>query len=98
MKILVLSYGSAETVPQDSDIRSGHRAHLRSLGDRLLSSGAFQSEDGAHELGRALLVEMEHEAEARTFVAADPFTTAGITTRIEIFRWNLKWWQGQPLG
>jgi uncharacterized protein YciI len=41
---------------------------------------------------------MANEAEARAFVEADPFTTAGITTRIEVFRWNVKWWQGQPLG
>jgi uncharacterized protein len=74
--------------------REAHRAHLASVGDRLISAGALLDDDGVTIIGGATLLDTEDEDEARRFESEDPYAKAGIRRSVQVLQWRLRWWQG----
>jgi len=69
-------------------IRPDHIKYLEENVDKLLAAGAKLSDDGETMLGTFYIVDVETRAEAEAFVAADPFSRAGLPDRIVITRWR----------
>lgn len=78
-------------------LREAHRVHLRSIGSRLLASGALLAEDRSTVIGGISLIETESREEAEAFAAADPYSTAGIRHETHILYWRKRWWDGDFL-
>ena len=94
MPYLIIAEDHPNMERQREDVRQAHRAHLASVGVRLLASGALLAEDGKTILGGASLLDTDDEAEARQFEADDPYAKAGIRAKISIMPWRLRWWRG----
>ncbi|WP_159979087.1 MULTISPECIES: YciI family protein [unclassified Novosphingobium] len=72
-------------------LRDSHLAYWRSFGDRVAAGGALMSGDGqdALPIGSMLLVEAESMGEARSMLAADPFTLEGVFSGdVGVRRWR----------
>jgi len=65
-----------------------HVDYLRSQKNILVISGATRSDDGTQFLGSLLIVNVKARAEAQAFVDGDPFTKAGLFTKVTITRMN----------
>ncbi|MDF1678858.1 MAG: YciI family protein [Legionellaceae bacterium] len=78
-------------------IREAHRKHLRSIGDKLLASGALLDDDGITVIGGISLIDTEDRAEAEKFAYEDPYETAGIRKETLILKWRQRWWDGKFL-
>ena len=94
MPYLILADDHPGMERQREDVRAAHRAHLASVGGRLLASGALLGADGQTITGGASLLDTDDEAEARRFEAEDPYAKAGIRTKVTIIPWRLRWWRG----
>lgn len=77
------------------EIRNEHRNHLRSIGDKLLASGALLDEDGKSIIGGISLIDTNDRIEAEKFAFDDPYEKAGIRKETLILRWRRRWWNGE---
>ncbi|KTC99043.1 YciI-like protein [Legionella geestiana] len=82
---------------QREQIREAHREHLRSIGDKLLASGALLDDDGTTVIGGISLIDTEDRAEAEKFANDDPYGKAGIRKETLILKWRQRWWNGNFL-
>lgn len=77
--------------------RDAHRDHLRTIGKKLLASGALLDEDGHTVIGGISLIDTDNHNEAEKFALQDPYHKAGIRKDLKILRWRKRWWEGQCL-
>lgn len=68
--------------------RPAHLAFLDANAHRLLACGAKLTDDGARGIGSLYLLDTEDRAEAEAFVAADPFSAAGLFETVAVTRWR----------
>lgn len=94
MPFLILAYDHTNMHAERERVRESHRAHLASIGGRLLASGAILGEDGKTIIGGASLVDLETLEEARRFESEDPYAKAGIRKSVTVLTWRLRWWSG----
>ena len=78
-------------------IRDEHRAHLKSVGKKLLASGALLGEDEKTVIGGISLLDTEDYEEARQFAFHDPYEKAGIRKETNLLKWRKRWWEGEFL-
>lgn len=78
-------------------IRDKHRDHLRSVGKKLLASGALLAEDGKTVIGGISLLDTNNYNEAKQFAFKDPYQKAGIRKETKILKWRKRWWEGEFL-
>lgn len=78
--------------PGSADLRTAtrdvHLAFLDAHKHLLLACGAKLDDEGNAAGGGLYVVDVETRAEAEAFIAADPFTTAGLFERVVIQRWR----------
>lgn len=64
--------------------RPAHAEHLKAHNDQLLLAGPLLSDDGAAMIGSLLVVEMPDRAAVDRFLAADPYTKAGLFQSVTV--------------
>ena len=83
------------------DLRAKNReAHLKYLDanmSRLLAAGALISDDGTGGSGGILIVDTDDRKEAEAFIAADPFTKAGLFEKVTVTRWRKAYFDKKKL-
>jgi len=79
-------------------LREAHRQHLRSVGRKLIGSGALLDDDGKNILGGISLLDTDDKDEAVRFAEQDPYAKAGIRQETKIIRWRRRWLDGEFLG
>ena len=79
-------------------LRSAHRAHLESVGSRLLASGALLSDDGSEIIGGISLLDTNNREDAEKFAKEDPYSQENIRKNVHIIRWRRRWLDGKFLG
>lgn len=80
---LIVTFGDKS---KRDETRPAHREHLKGLFDRgkLVASGPFVDDEGA-----LIIYECADEAEARSLLAADPYSQAdGVIAEVQIRGWN----------
>ncbi|EFH09706.1 YciI family protein [Pseudoroseomonas cervicalis] len=68
--------------------RAEHLDWLDSQVEKLLACGAKLKDDGSDAGGGVYVVDVETREAAEAFIAADPFTKAGLFERMQITRWR----------
>lgn len=63
-----------------------HQRYVDDNADLIVLSGPLTDEDGRVRLGQLFVLEAPSAAEAKAFIAADPFTRAGVFSAIDIDR------------
>jgi uncharacterized protein YciI len=69
-------------------VRPDHLAYVEANVHRLLAAGAKLSDDGATALGTLYLIDTDERGEAEAFVAADPYSKAGVFGTVTVTRWR----------
>jgi len=63
--------------------RAAHFLHVERVIDRIAIAGPMKTDDGGFA-GSIFIIDAESEADARAFLAADPYFTADIWERFEV--------------
>jgi uncharacterized protein len=69
-------------------MRPEHLAFLEEHKAMLLACGAKLQDDGSDAGGGIYIIDVEDRPEAEAFIAADPFSKAGLFQRVQITRWR----------
>lgn len=69
-------------------VRPQHLAFLADWEARLIAAGAKLSDDGLSAHGSFYILDTDERAEAEAFIAADPYSQAGVFGSIRIERWR----------
>jgi hypothetical protein len=64
--------------------RPAHAEHLKAHNAQLVLAGPLLGDDGATMIGSLLVVEMADRAAVDKFLAADPYTKAGLFQSVSI--------------
>lgn len=68
--------------------RPAHMAYLDANIAKVLAAGAKLSDDGETASGTLYIIDTDSRAEAEAFLAADPFTQAGLPEKTTVIRWR----------
>lgn len=88
MPFLIETWDKPESSKLRTDTRPDHIKYLESRLDKLLGAGAKLSDDGETAFGTVYIVDTDERAQAEAFLAADPFTKAGLPGRVVLTRWR----------
>ncbi len=98
MPYLIYALDFKNKAKQREKIREAHRTHLRSMGKKLLASGALLDDDGQTVIGGISLIDTDDFAEAQKFAYDDPYAKAGIRKETQVLKWRKRWWEGEFLS
>ena len=59
-------------------VRPEHKAYLAAVADRIAFAGPLTTDDGQQMLGSLLAIDFESRDAAQAWLAAEPFTRAGL--------------------
>ena len=68
--------------------RAVHIEYLTKNKHLLLAAGALIDDDGTGGNGGILIIDTDDRKEAERFIAADPFSKAGLFEKVTITRWR----------
>ena len=77
-----------------ADNRPAHLEHLDRYAAKLLAGGAVLADDGATPVGSLIVIDSEDRAEVEAFLAADPFTRAGLFASVSVHAWRKVFFAG----
>ena len=69
-------------------VRPDHLGYVEANVHRLLAAGAKLSDDGTSALGTLYLIDTDERGVAEAFVAADPYSKAGVFGTVTLTRWR----------
>jgi hypothetical protein len=72
-------------------IRSEHKAYLARVADRIAFAGPLLTDDGTTMIGSLLVIDFASGDDAREWLAAEPFTLAGIYEKSSIRPFQNLW-------
>ncbi len=79
------------------EVRPAHVAYLKANLSKMIAGGALLDDAGATGFGGIILLDTDDRAEAEAFVAADPYTQAGLFESVTISRWRKAFLDGKAL-
>ncbi|MCQ4159607.1 YciI family protein [Roseomonas sp. GC11] len=88
MPYMIETWDKPDSQALRQSTRAVHLDFLQSQAQKLLACGAKLQDDGSDGGGSFYIVDVETRAEAEAFIAADPFTQAGLFGRTQITRWR----------
>jgi uncharacterized protein len=65
-------------------MRPAHKAYLAQVAERIAFAGPLTLDDGQTMIGSLLAIDFSSRDEARAWLAAEPFTQAGLYTAVSI--------------
>ncbi len=88
MPFLILTFDKpAHRHVRDAN-RAAHYSHLEAHVSKIIASGGLRDDEDREFLGGAIMFDVDTREEAEAFADADPFTKAGLYSRVEIVRWR----------
>ena len=72
-------------------MRPEHRAYLAAAAERIAFAGPLLSDDGAAMVGSLLVMDFPDREAARAWLAAEPFTRAGLYASTSLLAFNNLW-------
>lgn len=72
-------------------VRPAHRAYLGQVADRIAFAGPLTGDDGSTMIGSLLAIDFDSREAARDWLAAEPFTQAGLYAGVEIHAFVNLW-------
>lgn len=95
MPFLIETYDKPDHRQMRRDVRPEHLLFLEENKDKLLACGAKLEDDGADAGGGIYILDVDTRQKAEEFIAADPFSKAGLFARVTIVRWRKAYLAGQ---
>jgi uncharacterized protein YciI len=77
-----------------ADNRPAHLEHLDRYAAKLLAGGAVLADDAATPVGSLIVFDSEDRTEVEAFIAADPFSKAGLFESVSIYPWRKVFYAG----
>ena len=72
-------------------VRPEHKAYLAAVADRIAFAGPFTSDDGQTMVGSLLAIDFDSRESAQAWLAAEPFTRAGLYASSSIHAFSNLW-------
>ena len=72
-------------------VRPEHKAYLAAVAGRIAFAGPFTTDDGQQMLGSLLAIDFESREAAQSWLAAEPFTRAGLYASSSVHAFSNLW-------
>ena len=72
-------------------VRPEHKAYLAAMADRIAFAGPFLADDGQAMVGSLLVIDFPSREAAAAWLAAEPFTRAGLYASTSIYAFQNLW-------
>ena len=88
MPFLIIARDKPGAAARRAELRPAHLEHLDRHAARVLAGGAMLAEDGGTPCGSLIILDTDERAEVDAFLAADPYTRAGLFGEVEVRPWR----------
>jgi uncharacterized protein YciI len=88
MPYVIITRDKPDALDLRNQVRAEHIEFLDRNKHRLLAAGAMIEDDGTGGRGGVIIVDTDDRKEAEDFIAADPFTKAGLFENVTVSRWR----------
>jgi uncharacterized protein YciI len=95
MAYLIETFDKPGALPLRLAVRDKHLAYLEENKELLIACGAKLDDDGENANGGIYLADVETRAQAEAFIAADPFSQAGLFREVRVIRWRKAYLDGK---
>lgn len=95
MPYIIETWGKEDHAAVRQQHRPAHLAFLEAHKHLLLACGARLQDDGRDAGGGLHVADLATKEEAERFIAADPFTRAGLFRQVTITRWRRAYLDGR---
>jgi hypothetical protein len=72
-------------------VRPEHKAYLGTMADRLAFAGPLLADDGQTMVGSLLVIDFPSREQAQAWLAAEPFTRAGLYAASSVYAFQNLW-------
>jgi uncharacterized protein YciI len=72
-------------------LRPAHKAYLATVADRIAFAGPLTHDDGVAMIGSLIAIDFESREAAMAWLAAEPFTRAGLYAGVEVLAFVNLW-------
>lgn len=97
MPYAILTTDKPNSAELRARVRDTHIEYLTANVHKLLAAGALINDDGSGGHGGILIVDTDDRKDAEAFIAADPFTKAGLFEKVTVTRWRKAYFNKQKL-
>jgi uncharacterized protein YciI len=97
MPYIIETWDRPGSQPVRQRTRDVHLVYLKEHQAKLIACGAKLADDGTDLGGGLYVLDVDSRAEAEAFIAADPFSEAGLFERVQITRWRKAFVDGRFL-
>lgn len=97
MPYAILTTDKPNSAELRAKVRATHIEYLTANMHKLLAAGALINDDGSGGHGGILIVDTDDRKDAEAFIAADPFTKAGLFEKVTVTRWRKAYFNKQKL-
>jgi uncharacterized protein YciI len=73
------------------EIRPQHKAYLGAKAEQIAFAGPLMSDDGTSMVGSLLVIDFPSREEAQRWIAAEPFTQAGVYASTTVYAFENLW-------
>ncbi|MDQ1078307.1 YciI family protein [Pseudoroseomonas cervicalis] len=95
MPYIIETFDRPDSLALRQATRAEHLAWLDSQVQLLLACGAKLKDDGSDAGGGVYIIDVETREAAEAFIAADPFSKAGLFERVQVTRWRKAYFDRQ---
>jgi uncharacterized protein len=88
MPYVIITRDKPNSLDLRNKVRAEHIEFLDRNKHRLMAAGAMIEDDGTGGRGGVIIVDTDDRKEAEEFIAADPFTKAGLFENVVVTRWR----------
>jgi uncharacterized protein YciI len=88
MPYVIITRDKPNSLELRNQVRAEHLEFLDRNTHRLMAAGAMIDDDGTGGRGGVIIVDTDDRKEAEDFIAADPFTKAGLFESVMVTRWR----------
>jgi uncharacterized protein YciI len=78
-------------LPLRHEVRPEHKAYLGAVADRIAFAGPFVSDEDQSMVGSLLVIDFPSRAAAQEWLAAEPFTKAGLYASTAVYAFQNLW-------
>lgn len=88
MPYVIITRDKPNSLDLRNQVRAEHIEFLDRNKHRLMAAGAMIEDDGTGGRGGVIIVDTDDRKDAEGFIAADPFTKAGLFENVVVTRWR----------
>ncbi|MDH5748627.1 MAG: YciI family protein [Rhodospirillales bacterium] len=88
IQFLIYALDKPDGLAMRDEVRKVHQEYLGNAASIIMARGSLVSDDGSHQFGSLLMIDVPDLAAAKAFWENEPYNKGGLFETVEFYRWR----------